>query len=83
MSADHTMAKRGKSDRGLTDDIQLLTASHCIDQVQISENTSAMQDSMEISSAPSDIDEKALTRKIDLRVLPTLFIIYVAAFLDR
>jgi hypothetical protein len=29
------------------------------------------------------IDEAKLVRKIDLRVLPMLFIIYVAAFLDR
>ncbi|MCJ1268728.1 hypothetical protein MMC22_008616 [Lobaria immixta] len=33
-------------------------------------------------SFPS-IDEKALLRKIDFRVIPILFIIYVAAFLDR
>ena len=77
------MAKRGKSDRGLTDSIRSLTASHCTDQVHIAENTSDMQDSMDMPSAPSGINEKALTRKIDLRVLPTLFIIYVAAFLDR
>lgn len=31
----------------------------------------------------SKIDEKKLVRKIDLRVMPMLFIIYVAAFLDR
>jgi hypothetical protein len=38
------------------------------------------------SSSPSPtppIDEKALVRKIDMRVIPMLFIIYVAAFLDR
>jgi hypothetical protein len=39
------------------------------------------------SSSPalqmSTIDEKALVRKIDRRLLPMLFIIYVAAFLDR
>jgi hypothetical protein len=29
------------------------------------------------------IDEAKLLRKIDLRVLPMLFLIYVAAFLDR
>ena len=29
------------------------------------------------------IDEKALLRKIDFRVIPVLFIIYVASFLDR
>ena len=29
------------------------------------------------------IDEKKLIRKIDLKVLPILFLIYIAAFLDR
>ncbi len=32
---------------------------------------------------PSTINEKALIRKIDLRLLPVLFVIYLAAFLDR
>jgi hypothetical protein len=32
---------------------------------------------------PPLIDEKALVRKIDMRVIPMLFFIYVAAFLDR
>lgn len=32
---------------------------------------------------PSTINERALVRKIDLRLLPVLFVIYVAAFLDR
>ncbi len=77
------MAKRGKSNRGLPDTIRSLTASHCTDQLQVSENISDMQDSMDMPSVSSGINEKALTRKIDLRVLPTLFIIYVAAFLDR
>jgi hypothetical protein len=29
------------------------------------------------------IDEKRLLRRIDLRVMPMLFLIYLAAFLDR
>jgi len=33
--------------------------------------------------ASAQIDEAKLVRKIDLRVLPMLFVIYVAAFLDR
>lgn len=61
----------------------LIASSHFTDHVQISENLSDMQDSIDTPSPPSGINEKALTRKIDLRVLPTLFIIYVAAFLDR
>lgn len=31
----------------------------------------------------SDIDEPKLMRKIDSKLLPILFVIYVAAFLDR
>ena len=31
----------------------------------------------------SSIDEKALVRKMDFKILPMLFIVYVAAFLDR
>lgn len=31
----------------------------------------------------SAVDEAKLLRKIDMRVLPILFLIYVAAFLDR
>ena len=77
------MAKRGKSDHGLVISIRsLIASSHFTDQVQVSENLSDMQDSMDMPT-PSGINEKALTRKIDLRVLPMLFIIYVAAFLDR
>ncbi len=77
------MSKRGESNRDFTESIQSLTASYRTEQVQVSDNTSDPQDSMDMPSAPSGINEKALTRKIDLRVLPTLFIIYVAAFLDR
>lgn len=32
---------------------------------------------------PPGINEKALLRKIDLRVVPILFLVYLAAFLDR
>jgi hypothetical protein len=34
-------------------------------------------------SSISWANEKALVRRIDLRLIPMLFIIYVAAFLDR
>ena len=43
-------------------------------------------DSFELSKethCPSTINEKSLMRRVDLRVLPVLFIIYFAAFLDR
>lgn len=32
---------------------------------------------------PPNVDDAALVRKIDMRVLPMLFIIYFVAFLDR
>jgi hypothetical protein len=32
---------------------------------------------------PPGVDEVKLLRKIDIRVMPMLFLIYVAAFLDR
>lgn len=32
---------------------------------------------------PPGVNEKALVRKIDFRLIPMLFIIYFAAFLDR
>jgi len=32
---------------------------------------------------PSDVDDAALVRKIDMRVMPMLFAIYFVAFLDR
>lgn len=37
------------------------------------------------SSVPRhlSITEKALVRKIDFRLIPMLFVIYIAAFLDR
>ncbi|KAF2117336.1 putative allantoate permease [Lophiotrema nucula] len=34
-------------------------------------------------SLSSSVNERALVRKIDLRLLPILFVVYVAAFLDR
>ena len=33
--------------------------------------------------SPTPVDEKALIRKMDLKILPMLFLVYVAAFLDR
>ncbi|KAL8804913.1 MAG: hypothetical protein Q9223_005537 [Gallowayella weberi] len=37
----------------------------------------------DVRQIPTNINEKALLRKIDFRVIPVLFVIYVAAFLDR
>ncbi|ESZ94476.1 putative allantoate permease [Sclerotinia borealis F-4128] len=44
---------------------------------------SLSDNSMSSPAQNSTIDEKALIRKINRRLLPMLFIIYVAAFLDR
>lgn len=33
--------------------------------------------------SPPSIDERALIRRVDRKVLPMLLLIYVAAFLDR
>jgi hypothetical protein len=46
------------------------------------ESTSRGSSPLPVTCPPS-IDEKKLMRKIDFRLLPILFIIYVAAFLDR
>ena len=50
-------------------------------------NMSLEHDGMERAISPTEcpasVDDKALVRKIDRRVLPMLFVIYVAAFLDR
>lgn len=34
-------------------------------------------------NCPPSVNEKALVRKMDFKILPMLFIIYVSAFLDR
>jgi hypothetical protein len=36
-----------------------------------------------VSTTEVDIDESRLVRRIDFRVMPMLFLIYIAAFLDR
>lgn len=48
----------------------------------IDSSTSSDPSSMAIECPPS-INERALIRKIDFRVIPVLFLLYVAAFLDR
>lgn len=39
--------------------------------------------SEEASTNPTGIDEKAFVRKLDLRILPPLTILYLLSFLDR
>ncbi|MCJ1357985.1 MAG: hypothetical protein MMC33_007982 [Icmadophila ericetorum] len=48
----------------------------------IEELDGAEKSSLSIESSPS-VENKKLLRKVDLRVLPMLFIVYFAAFLDR
>lgn len=64
----------------VTGDVSLRTADYGL----ADSHRSASGENMPVlaQSLPS-IDEKALLRKIDFRVIPILFIIYVAAFLDR
>ena len=51
-------------------------------EVRFYESSGSESDLSGVECSPS-IDEKALLRRIDLRVLPMLFIVYTAAFLDR
>lgn len=54
------------------------------DQVILGSKNSTDSEELSMSlQCPPSVDEKALMRKIDNRVIPVLFIIYVAAFLDR
>lgn len=36
-----------------------------------------------VDTVPIAVDGNALLRRIDLRVIPILFVVYLAAFLDR
>lgn len=36
-----------------------------------------------VDAVPIAVDGNALLRRIDLRVIPILFVVYLAAFLDR
>lgn len=49
------------------------------DGVSLTPDTMEMVD----SGAKAPIDERRLLRKIDLHVMPMLFLIYIVAFLDR
>lgn len=48
----------------------------------VDSSTSSDPNSMSIECPPS-INERALIRRIDFKVIPILFVLYVAAFLDR
>ena len=48
-----------------------------------SHGSKAVSDEVLPVQSLSLIDEKALVRRIDYRLLPILFIVYMAAFLDR
>lgn len=47
------------------------------------DSITSIEDASATIQPPPTIDEKALLRKIDTRVIPMLFVLYLAAFLDR
>ena len=53
-----------------------------MDESGVLESNGAGKDSFSAQRPPS-INEKVLVRKMDFKILPILFIVYVAAFLDR
>lgn len=55
---------------------------HSPDVISKASLSSAENTTVTLESPPG-INEKALLRKIDLRVVPILFLVYLAAFLDR
>lgn len=56
--------------------------SHDVDALE-SSPTSMKEAMLDQTMIETKVDEKKLVRRIDLRVMPMLFLIYVAAFLDR
>lgn len=60
---------------------QLLTTTE--HEVTDTKPDSSRQSDEDVPVIPPSVDEAALMRKIDLRVMPMLFIIYLVAFLDR
>lgn len=64
---------------------------HCKEELHIFSGSGDPQDSQSLHSssvgdaviASAPINESELVRKIDFRVLPILFIVYVVSFLDR
>lgn len=59
------------------------TESDCSPSVTSRASISSAENATPTLECPSTVDEKALLRKIDVRVIPILFILYLAAFLDR
>ena len=47
------------------------------------DSSTERENTPDLVPCPPSVSEKALLRKIDLRVIPVLFILYLAAFLDR
>ena len=55
---------------------------HSPDVVSKASSTSA-ENAAGLPESPPPVDEQALLRRIDTRVIPILFLVYLAAFLDR
>jgi hypothetical protein len=49
----------------------------------MAQDTADSKDAEASIPCPVSITEKKLVRKIDWRLIPMLFVIYIAAFLDR
>lgn len=57
----------------------IMTSSNTSDELKVG----CMEKMIAPAQCPLPIDERALIRKMDLKILPMLFLCYVAAFLDR
>ena len=72
---------------GSATEMRPIGESHGVQVQQASKSIEGLEGTDIIHSTnrkcPPTIDEKALVRRIDYRLLPVLFIIYLAAFLDR
>ena len=63
--------------------VQIETSESVQDLEKIEERSHDRDPELERSVAKESIDENRLVRKIDLRVVPVLCVLYLLAFLDR
>jgi hypothetical protein len=54
-----------------------------VDDVYMGQDITNSKDAETSMACPASITENRLMRKIDWRLLPMLFVIYIVAFLDR
>lgn len=73
-----------KSDFGIdTLDVAIYGADHNTPHSRESTSSENMLMPVKTIQCPPSAVERALVRRIDCRLIPILFLIYVAAFLDR